>query len=51
MRSSDEIGHGCEGIKPGWVRINFNYFISETVFDYLIDATELIADHGLPAAR
>ena len=42
----DEIGHGCEGIKPGWIRINFNYFISDTVADYLIDATELIADLG-----
>jgi selenocysteine lyase/cysteine desulfurase len=42
----DEIGHGCEGIKPGWVRINFNYFISETVADYLIDAVDLIATSG-----
>ena len=24
-----EIAGGCEGIKPGWVRINFNYFVSE----------------------
>ena len=22
-----EITGGCEGIKPGWVRVNFNYFI------------------------
>ena len=22
-----EITRGCEGIKPGWVRVNFNYFI------------------------
>ena len=28
-----EIARGCEGIKPGWVRVNFNYFISEAVFD------------------
>ena len=27
-----EITRGCEGIKPGWVRVNFNYFISEAVF-------------------
>ena len=27
-----EIARGCEGIKPGWIRVNFNYFISETVF-------------------
>ena len=31
-----EIARGCEGIKPGWVRVNFNYFISEAVFDYLL---------------
>lgn len=42
----DEIGHGCEGIKPGWVRINFNYFISDTVADYLTDAVDLIATGG-----
>ena len=34
----DEISLGCEGIKPGWTRINFNYFISDTVADYLTDA-------------
>ena len=38
-----EIAHGCEGIKPGWVRVNFNYFISEAVFDYLVDAVDLVA--------
>jgi selenocysteine lyase/cysteine desulfurase len=41
-----EIGLGCEGIKPGWVRINFNYFITDTVRDYLIDAVDLLARHG-----
>lgn len=41
-----EIAHGCEGIKPGWVRVNFNYFISEMVFRYVVDAVTLVADHG-----
>ena len=41
-----EITHGCEGIKPGWVRVSFNYFISETVFRYLVDAVALIAREG-----
>ena len=41
-----EIAHGCEGIKPGWVRVNFNYFISQAVFDYVVSAVALIADHG-----
>ena len=49
-----EISTGCEGIKPGWVRVNFNYFISEAVFAYIVQAVELIADHGwslLPSYR
>ena len=37
---------GCEGIKPGWVRVNFNYFISETAFEFLLDAVEFVAEHG-----
>jgi selenocysteine lyase/cysteine desulfurase len=41
-----EVARGCEGIKPGWVRVNFNYFISETVFQYIVDAVALVADFG-----
>ena len=41
-----EIGRGCEGIKPGWVRVNFNYFISEPVFEFLLDAVDLVATDG-----
>jgi selenocysteine lyase/cysteine desulfurase len=41
-----EIARGCEGIKPGWVRVNFNYFISEAVFEYILEAVHLVADHG-----
>ena len=41
-----EITHGCEGIKPGWVRVNFNYFVSEDVFRYVVQAVGLVADHG-----
>ena len=41
-----EIARGCEGIKPGWVRVNFNYFISEPVFRYIVQAVDLIATHG-----
>lgn len=45
---------GYEGIKPGWVRLNFNYFISEAVFEFLLNAIELAAEHAwklLPAYR
>jgi len=41
-----EISRGCEGIKPGWVRVNFNYFIDESVFDYVVAAVDLVATHG-----
>jgi hypothetical protein len=41
-----EIGLGGEGIKPGWIRVNFNYFITDTVRDYLIDAVDLLAQQG-----
>jgi selenocysteine lyase/cysteine desulfurase len=49
-----EIARGCEGIKPGWVRVNFNYFISETVFDFILQAVEIVATDGwklLPSYR
>ena len=41
-----EITGGCEGIKPGWVRVNFNYFLSEEVFRYIVNAVALVAEHG-----
>jgi selenocysteine lyase/cysteine desulfurase len=41
-----EIARGCEGIKPGWVRVNFNYFISEAVFDFIVEAVDLVAREG-----
>jgi selenocysteine lyase/cysteine desulfurase len=41
-----EIARGCEGIKPGWVRVNFNYFISDAVFEFVLDAVHLVATEG-----
>lgn len=41
-----EISQGCDGIKPGWARINFNYFITDAVCDFLIDAVDLLATDG-----
>jgi selenocysteine lyase/cysteine desulfurase len=41
-----EVNRGCEGIKPGWVRVNFNYFIDDATFDYIVDAVTMIASHG-----
>jgi selenocysteine lyase/cysteine desulfurase len=41
-----EIERGCDGVKPGWIRMNFNYFITDTVRDYLVDVVERVADQG-----
>lgn len=40
------IAQGWDGIKPGWVRINFNYFITESVRDYIIAAVKFVAANG-----
>ena len=45
-RFKSAINSGCEGIKPGWVRVNFNYFIPEEVFRFLVEAVQFIADDG-----
>lgn len=45
---------GWEGVRPGWVRLNFNYFISEGAFRFLLRAVEWVATHGwklMPAYR
>ncbi|MCZ6630237.1 MAG: aminotransferase class V-fold PLP-dependent enzyme [Actinobacteria bacterium] len=42
----DVIATGCEVLKPGWVRLNFNYFISESEFEYIVEAVHMIASDG-----
>ncbi len=42
------------GIKPGWARVNFNYFISDTELRFVVQAVNLVALHGwalLPSYR
>jgi selenocysteine lyase/cysteine desulfurase len=41
-----QIGLGCEVVKPGWVRVNFNYFISEEEFEFIVEGVHLIAQFG-----
>ena len=40
------VANGCEVIKPGWIRVNFNYFIEEEAFQFIVDAVHLVADQG-----
>ncbi|MCL1594302.1 MAG: aminotransferase class V-fold PLP-dependent enzyme [Actinomycetia bacterium] len=43
---ADEVILGCEGIKPGWIRVNLNYFISDAVFNFIVESVHLVATHG-----
>ncbi len=46
MEFEKEIVQGCQGIKPGWVRVNFNYFISEETFQFILNAIAIVAELG-----
>jgi selenocysteine lyase/cysteine desulfurase len=43
---AEQARRGHLGVKPGWARVSFNYFISDTVCDYLVEAVDLVAAHG-----
>ena len=46
MAYQEVIDAGFCGIKPGWFRVNFNYFISELAFEYIVEAIHLVAREG-----
>lgn len=46
QRFEREILAGWEGIKPGWVRVSFNYSLSDAVVDYIIEAVTHVATYG-----
>ncbi|MDL2334781.1 MAG: aminotransferase class V-fold PLP-dependent enzyme [Chloroflexota bacterium] len=46
LKYESETRKGCDGIKPGWARVNFNYFIEEEVFDFICAAAEIVATDG-----
>ncbi|MFW6205848.1 MAG: aminotransferase class V-fold PLP-dependent enzyme [Gemmatimonadota bacterium] len=41
-----KIEEGCRGLKPGWTRVGFNYFISDAESDFLLRAVDWVATHG-----
>ncbi len=46
QRFREAIQSGQTGLKPGWVRLNFNYFLDEETFTFLLEAVHLIANEG-----
>ncbi|MEQ8263912.1 aminotransferase class V-fold PLP-dependent enzyme [Pseudohaliea sp.] len=50
----NQVAEGFGALRPGWVRLNVNYFIDEAELDYLLSALRLVARHGwrlLPSYR
>ena len=45
-RMDAEVARGHMGSKLAFVRVGFNYFISETVFEYIVEAIHLLANEG-----
>jgi selenocysteine lyase/cysteine desulfurase len=45
-RMDAEVANGHMGAKLALTRLSFNYFISEMVFDYLVESVHLVADEG-----
>ncbi len=41
-----KVEEGCRGLKPGWTRIGFNYFISDAEAEFILAAVEWVATHG-----
>jgi selenocysteine lyase/cysteine desulfurase len=41
-----ELNNGNVGSKPGWVRLNFNYFIPQGEFEYITDCMVWISENG-----
>ncbi len=42
----DELATGNVGIKPGWVRLNLNYFIPDSEVEFIIKSVQWIANNG-----
>jgi selenocysteine lyase/cysteine desulfurase len=40
------VARGYAGIKLGFVRLSFGYYITETVFQYILDAVHFLAEHA-----
>ena len=45
-RMNTEAARGNNGAKLALVRLGFNYFISEAVFEYIVEAVHLLANEG-----
>jgi len=46
-RIQEAMANGEKLVKPGWVCFNLNYFLEESEVDFILDAIDFVAEHGL----
>ncbi|MBC7282209.1 aminotransferase class V-fold PLP-dependent enzyme [Hoeflea sp.] len=46
MRHQEQVRGGQGVLRPGWVRLGFNYFFDDRTTHYIIDAVRFVAAHG-----
>ncbi|KAL5205091.1 hypothetical protein ABZP36_009962 [Zizania latifolia] len=46
LRIRAAIVKGYHGVKPGWTRVSFTYYLSQEEFRYILDAIDFVAAHG-----
>ncbi|MDR6592808.1 aminotransferase class V-fold PLP-dependent enzyme [Saccharothrix longispora] len=46
LRLEHEVAGGRAGIRPGWVRVSFDYTMSDAVVDYVVEAVHRVAAAG-----
>ena len=47
LRIQEALSQGEKLVKPGWVRFNLNYFLTQSDVDFILDAIDFIAENGL----
>lgn len=46
LRIRDAIVRGYHGVKPGWTRVSFAYYLSRDEFRFVLAAIDFVAKHG-----
>ena len=42
----DRLMHGFRGVKPGWVRVNFHFLMTDEEFEFILDAICFVCRYG-----
>ncbi|MBN2551544.1 MAG: hypothetical protein JXB06_02190, partial [Spirochaetales bacterium] len=46
LKFKDRLMHGLVGLKPGWARINFHYLMTDTDYEFIMEAICMICRYG-----